>query len=83
MVRDTFSKEEKRKVRWTRYIIYGNIVWHLVKIVIPCATLINCFKYDLDDNDCNRITNNRIELLLYVDCFESTLLLLYTIYAMG
>ena len=83
VVRDTFNNKEKRKVRWTRYFTYGNIVWHLVKIGIPISTLISCVNYGLVDAECDKITNKRIALLLYVDCIESTLLLLYTILAMG
>ena len=83
MVRDTFSNKEKRKVRWIRYTIYGNLVWHLLKIGIPISTIISCFKYGLADAECDKITNKRIALLLYGDCVTSTFLLLYTILAMG
>ena len=60
VVRDKSKKEEERKFRATRIIIWLNLAYHLIKVVIPTSTLISCIEFDLSDSDCQDVTNHRI-----------------------
>ena len=80
VVRDTFIKEERRKWRWTIYIIWVNVAYHLIKVIIPTSTLISCYYTGIDDTECGNITEHRIRLMLYCDCTYACLLYNYEIY---
>ena len=49
VVRDTFNREERRKWRWTGYIVGINVSYHLVKSIVPLSTLISCIYTGVDD----------------------------------
>lgn len=80
VVRDTFNREERRKLRWTRYIVGFNIVYHVVKIAIPMSTLINCNFTNASTTECSQVTKHRIKLMLYCDCTYATLLFIYEMF---
>ena len=48
VVKDEFNKDEDRKVRWTRYAVWVNVAYHLVKVAIPTSTLITCIHLGVD-----------------------------------
>ena len=82
VVRDTFNTEEKRKMRWTRYIVGINIVYHIIKVGIPMSTLITCVKLGIEDSECNKVTKHRIELMLWCDTIYASMLFMYVIWTM-
>ena len=82
VVRDTFNREERRKMRATRYVVAVNIAYHVVKIAIPVSTLINCNLSQVSTDECSRVTKHRIKLMLYCDCAYATLLFIYEMWAM-
>ena len=82
VVRDTFNSVEKRKFRWTRYVVGFNIAYHVVKIAIPMSTLISCLSLDVGESECEIVTKHRIRLMLYCDCTYASLLFIYEIYTM-
>ena len=70
-------------MRKTRYVVYGNIVWHIIKIGVPCSTLATCFRFDVNDTaECDIVTEHRITLMLYCDCIFASLLIIWCAYAM-
>ena len=82
VVRDIFIKEERRKWRWTIYIVWINIAYHLIKVIVPSSTLISCYYTGVTDDECGNITEHRIRLMLYCDCTYASLLYIYEIMCM-
>ena len=82
VVRDTFNNLEKRKLRWTRYAVGFNIVYHIIKVGIPMSTLISCKYTGVNAEECNTVTEHRIELMLICDCIYASLLFLYEMLVM-
>ena len=79
MIRDRFNADERRKIICTKYIVYFNIAYHLIKIAVPSSTLIECIITDTDESDCSEITHHRITLMLICDCIYASFLFLYMI----
>ena len=81
MVReDFFAKEEKRKITWTRYIVYINIAYHVIKVAVPASTLISCATLGVDDKECDDVTQHRIKIMLICDCTYACMLFFYEVF---
>ena len=45
--------------------VWINILYHIVKVVVPASTLISCVSISL--NECQDLTTKRIQMMLYAD----------------
>ena len=60
VVKDTYNALENKKLVITKYVVWGNIAYHLVKIIVPGSTLVNCFNLQVDSDYCESVTEHRI-----------------------
>lgn len=67
----------------TRYIIWLNLSYHIIKVVIPTSTLITCMRFDASQATCSYVTDHRIRIMLVCDCIYATTLFLYEIFCMA
>ena len=67
VVKDDFNKSEHRKVRWACYAVWFNLIYHVAKAAIPSFTLVNCARSNIIKEDCVRVTDYRIKIMLYAD----------------
>ena len=44
--RDKFNKGEHKKLKITCWIVWFNIIYHIVKAAVPTCTLIACARFD-------------------------------------
>ena len=64
-------------------MIYGNIVWHIIKVAVPVSTLITCSNLGVENEECSKVTKHRIKLMLSCDVTYSCLLYIYLIFVMS
>lgn len=77
--RDKWRSEEQRKLKWTGYIVWFNVIYHIGKAAIPSFTLISCAYFNESESRCADVTNIRISVMLLLDAIYGSLLLVYII----
>lgn len=46
VVKEDYNASEKRKLVRFKYIIWLNIIYHIVKVAVPMSTLFSCHEQD-------------------------------------
>lgn len=80
VVRDRFTKTEQFKVKMTRVTILLNLVYHLIKVIVPTCAQISCMTQDLTEKQCQNRTAARIQTMLICDTVYACLLFIYMLY---
>ena len=80
MLKDDYNRKETGKVRLTRYIVLGNALYHLVKVLLPLIAMATCTYHKTHGADCNTLPDSIIDILLLIDVLYQANLLIYIVF---
>ena len=76
--KDDFRSDEMKKWLYTKIVLVLEFALHVIKVVLPLVTLIECRHFDEDQ--CKVILDHRITMLLLCDVINAGLLWLYVVF---
>ena len=76
--KDDFRAAEMKKFTVIKVLLAVEVAYHLVKIILPIVTLLECDK--CTQEECNLVVQNRIHWLLYSDLLDIFWLWVYVAY---
>ena len=78
-MRGDYNSREIKGMRLTSYVIWINVFYHTIKVLVPVFALTTCtFE---DEHHCRKLSDKCVHILLMIDITYHTNLLIYMIYS--